>query len=82
MRSTAFWVDVAERAGKTFAQALVPLLAADGANLLSVDWPTSLGLAATAAALSVLTSIGSGVVPIGPAGSPSLVATGRHARAE
>lgn len=80
MWSRSFWLDVVDRAARTFAQTLVPVLAADGANLLSLDWPTSLGLAGTAALLSVLTSIAS--AGIGQAGTPSLVdvAPGRHAR--
>lgn len=78
MVTRAFWADVAERAVKTFAQTLALLLAADGANLLTVDWPTSLGVAGTAAVLSVLTSVGS--ARFGTAGTASLVSTGRHAR--
>ena len=80
MWTRAFWASAGERAVKTFAQALVPILAADGASLLSIDWPTSLGLAATAAVLSVLTSIAS--AGIGDPGTPALVSTGRHARPE
>ena len=80
MWSRSFWLDVAERAVKTFAQALVPVLAADGVDLLHVDWPSALGLAGTAAVLSVLTSIAS--AGIGDPGTASLVDTapGRHAR--
>ena len=78
MWGRSFWVDVAERAVRTFAQALIPILAADGADLLHLDWPTSLGGAGTAAALSVLTSIAS--AGIGDAGTASLVSTGRHTR--
>ena len=84
----AFWLDAGERAAKSFAQTLLALLAGDGVNLLRVDWPTALGLAGTAALLSILTSVASVRVP--PAGSASLVgaatlvdqAAGRHARAE
>ena len=74
--SRSFWVDAAERAGKTAAQTLLALWAGDGVNLLHVDWPTSLGLAGTAAVLSVLTSVAS--AGIGDAGTPSLVSSGRH----
>lgn len=76
----AFWKDAAERALSTFAEALVPLLAADGANLLHLDWPTTLGLAGTAAALSVLKSLAA--AKVGEEGTASLVSTGRHARPE
>ena len=86
MASRAFWVDVAERAVKTFAQTLIPLLAADGTNLLNLDWPAALAVAGTATVLSVLTSIGS--AGISGAGTASLVDTiidpdtgpGRHTR--
>lgn len=79
MGTRAFWADVAERAVKTAAQCLLALWAGDGVSLLHLDWPTSLGLAGTAAALSVLTSIAS--AGIGDPGTASLVATsGRHTR--
>ena len=79
MLTRAFWLDVAERAIKTGFQALVPILAADGADLLHLDWSTSLGLAGTAAALSVFTSVAS--ARVGDPGTASLVATGgRHTR--
>ena len=78
MWSGAFWLDVTERAAKTAAQCLLALWAGDGVDLLHLDWPTSLGLAGTAAALSVLTSIAS--AGIGDPGTASLVPTGRHTR--
>ena len=74
----AFWRDAGERAAATFAEVLVPILAADGANLLSLDWPTTLGLAATGAALSVAKSVAA--ARVGDRGTASLVSTGRHAR--
>ena len=80
IRTRAFWADVAERAAATFAQTLIPILAADGANLLTLDWPTTLGLAAAAAALSVAKS--AAAAGSGERGTASLVSTGRHARPE
>lgn len=78
MWGRAFWWDALERAAKTAAQCLAAILAGDGVNLLAVDWPTSLGLAGTAAVLSVLTSVAS--APRAEPGTASLVSTGRHAR--
>ncbi len=79
MLTRTFLAGVAERAVKTAAQTAVALLAADGVNLLSLDWSAAGATVGTAALLSVLTSIGS--LTIGPAGSPSLVddTPGRHA---
>lgn len=80
MLSRAFWAGVAERAVKTAAQTAVALLAADGVDLLTLDWRAAGVTVAGAALLSVLTSLGS--LTVGPAGSPSLVddTPGRHAR--
>lgn len=51
-----FWRDVAERAVKTFAQALLAMLTV-GSVLTDIDWPSALGMAGTAALASVLSSI-------------------------
>jgi hypothetical protein len=57
-----FWKDTAERAVKTFAQALLALfLVAPNTPLLAFDWPSALGLAGTAVVISFLTSVVSGV---------------------
>lgn len=57
-----FWKDAAERALKTFAQALLALfLVAPNTPLLAFDWPSALGLAGTAVVISFLTSVISGV---------------------
>lgn len=74
LASKAFWLGTGERVVKTLAQTLIVLWGADQFNLLAVGWQTSLGVAAGAGVLSLLTSIASGA-PIAPgeSGSPSLV---------
>jgi len=63
MLTKSFWLGAADRAVKSAAQALLLLWGADeGFNLISVDLPTSLGLAAGAAVLSLLTSVASAPV--------------------
>lgn len=78
MLTRTFWAGAAERAVKTGAQTAVALLAADGVNLLTLDWRAAGVTVGGAALLSVLTSIGS--LTVGPSGSPSLVdeQPGRH----
>lgn len=62
MFTVPFWKAAAERAVKTFAQTLVVLLGASAVDILAVDWPQALSLAAGAAVVSVLTSIASDAV--------------------
>lgn len=76
MRTAEFWLGVLDRALKSFAQALLVLWLADGTfNILDVDVEQSLGVAVGALVISVLTSIGSGVV--GDKESTSLIPNGR-----
>lgn len=73
MWSTTFWKGALERAVKTFLQALIAAGGADQFNLLSLDWRAVLGIAGSAAVLSLLTSVVSS--PLGPVsveGTPSL----------
>lgn len=56
--SKDFWMGAGERAMKTFAQALAAVIGAGAVGLMDVDWPQALSVAALAAALSLLTSIG------------------------
>ena len=64
-----FWIAAGERAVKTFAQSLVALFAA-GVTILNIDWQQGLAMAATAAVVSVLTSVAS--VRLGQFEGPSL----------
>ena len=64
-----FWIAAAERAIKTFAQALVALFVA-GVTVLTIDWQQGLAVAGTAALVSLLTSVAS--LRVGPFEGPSL----------
>lgn len=55
----AYLKALAERAVKTFAQALLATLGAGATSLLSVGWGQALSVAGMAALLSVLTSVAS-----------------------
>jgi hypothetical protein len=69
--SLTFWKSTAERAVKSFAQALVASLTAV-AGLGDVKWGIVLPVAGMTALLSVLTSVAS--LPVGDHVSPSLLA--------
>lgn len=68
--SKPFLTATAERAIKTFAQALAALLIGAGTDLISTDWAANLSIAGMAAVVSILTSIGSSAVGSDP--GPSL----------
>lgn len=70
MFTVSFLKDAAERAIKTFAQALLSLLTV-GNVVSTVDWGTASVISGTAAVISILTSIASSGVP--PKGSASLI---------
>jgi hypothetical protein len=53
-----FLIDLADRVGRTFISALVGAIPATG-TLSDIDWHAALALAATAAVISVLTSLAS-----------------------
>jgi len=66
----SFALATAERAVKTFAQALGALIAADGTHILNTAWGDRLSVAVMATLLSILSSVVS--APVGDPG-PSLV---------
>ena len=71
MFTLIFWQATAERAVKSFAQALAAMFGTGGVGILDVAWTTSLSVAGMTALLSVLTSLSS--IKVGDVGMPSLV---------
>lgn len=55
--SKAWAKAAAIRALKTFCQGLVTLIGSDMINVISLDWPKMIGISATMAVVSILTSI-------------------------
>ncbi len=84
--TSQFWTDTAERAVKTFAQALLAVLTVQGvSDVLDVDWGRALSVAALATIISVLTSLLS--LKLGNSGTASATKAvqpsyGRHAAPE
>ena len=70
MWTRIFWIDAADRAARTFAQALLATITI-GDAVYSVDWHAGLGIAVTATIASVLTSIATSKV--GASGTPAVV---------
>lgn len=66
-----FWKAAAERSLKTFFQTLLAGLGTAQMGIVDLPWETALGLAASAAVLSLLTSLGS--ANLGKSVGPSLV---------
>lgn len=63
MFTKLFWKDAAERVIVTFAEALLALfLVAPQTSFLTFDWPSALGLAGTAAIISLLKAVVAGRV--------------------
>ncbi|ODS21082.1 holin [Corynebacterium diphtheriae] len=79
MMTVEFWKDLAERAIKTFAQALLAVLAV-GVPIWELDWSGAFGIAATATVISVLTSIAS--ISVGTQGTASAVSSPARHRKE
>ena len=52
-----FFKDMAERAIKTFAQAMIGALGAGATGLIGVDWLQALSIAGFATVVSILTSL-------------------------
>lgn len=57
----AYWIKWAKAAGiralKTAAQTLAALIGTGAVSIISLDWPQMVGVTATAAVLSLLTSL-------------------------
>lgn len=75
--TAVFWKDAAERALKTFSQSVLAILAV-GAPIWDIDWTQGLGIALTATALSVLTSIASRGIGDDSASAVSASPGGQH----
>ena len=56
--SKKWWKAALIRAVRTFCQGLVTLIGSEAINIVELDWPRMLGIAATMALVSILTSIG------------------------
>ena len=56
-----FWKSALIRALRTFCQSLVTLIGTDYVNIIDIDWLTILGISATTALMSILTSIATGL---------------------
>ena len=52
-----FWAAALERAVRTFAQVLLTLIGVDLVDITQLDWPHILGVSATVAVVSLLTSV-------------------------
>lgn len=65
-----FWKAAGERAVKTFVQALLAAFGTTELGILDLPWESALSLAASAAVLSILTSLGS--AHVGDNAGPSL----------
>lgn len=79
MPLTRAWiVEVADRALKSAAQAVILLWTATTIDAFTLDWKVAAGTALGAASLSVLTSVVSS--PFGEPGTPSFLSVkhGRH----
>lgn len=57
----SFWKSAAIRALRTFCQSLVALIGTDAVSIIDIEWPVVLGISATTALLSILTSIATGL---------------------
>ena len=68
-----FWEAAATRAARTFAQAVLGAVGTGAIGVAQVDWLGALSIGATAAIVSLLTSVATGLPEAGDS-------RGRHAR--
>lgn len=66
-----FFIDMAERAIKTFAQTLLGFVAVQGAAFADIDWATALSVSGVATLASLLTSVAS--YKVGDKGTCSVI---------
>lgn len=85
----SYWLDVADRATRTFAQTAAGMLGAQALGVLDVDWQGIASVSAVAALASVLSSIGARgfgadatTASLVPNISARPIPSGRHARGE
>lgn len=71
MLTKKFGLDALERAVKTFAQSLLALIGAGAVNIVLLPWADIFAVSATAALVSLLTSVVS--LPLGDSGTASVV---------
>ncbi|MFE0875342.1 holin [Streptomyces smyrnaeus] len=57
MNTAAFWKATAERAVRTFAQAVLGIVGADGLGVLDVDWAEAFSVGGLAAVVALLTAV-------------------------
>ena len=56
-----FWKCALIRALRTFCQSIVTLVGTDAINIVNIDWLAILGISATMAVMSILTSVATGL---------------------
>ena len=78
MFTLAFWKAAGERAVKSAAQTLILLIGTGAVGITALNWPELLSLTATAALLSVLTSIVSGAKDGNPSATNAETTPGKH----
>ncbi|MCX5197235.1 holin [Streptomyces sp. NBC_00249] len=76
MITAAFWKSTAERAVRTFAQAVLGAVGADQLGILDVDWGQAASVGGLASVLAVLTAIATS----GGAEGPGITETVREPR--
>jgi len=78
MFTLEFWKAAGERAVKSAAQTLILLIGTGAVGITALNWPELLSLTATAALLSVLTSIVSGAKDGNPSATNAETTPGKH----